>query len=52
MTFKINIDDKLLSFVISKGDKDFDWTELDKLDQVKIISAICSAYEFCSKRCK
>ena len=52
MTFKINIDDKLLSFVISKDDKDFDWTELDKLDQVKIISAICSAYEFFSKRYK
>ena len=52
MTFKINIDDKLLSFVISKDDKNFDWAELDKLDQVKIISAICNAYEFFSKRCK
>ena len=52
MTFKINIDDKLLSFVILKDDKNFDWTELDKLDQVKIISAICRAYEFLSKRCK
>ena len=52
MIFKINIDDNLLSIVISKDDKDFDWTELDKLDQVKIISAICSAYEFFSKRCK
>ena len=52
MIFKINIDDKLLSFVISKDNKDFDWTELDKLDQVKIISAICSAYEFFSKRGK
>ena len=48
MTFKINIDDKLLSFVISKDDKDFDWTELDKLDQVKIISAIGRAYEYFS----
>ena len=52
MIFKINIDDKLLSFVISKDNKDFDWAELDKLDQVKIISAICSAYEFFLKRCK
>ena len=52
MIFKINIDDKLLSFVISKDNKDFDWTELDKLDQVKIISATCSAYEFFLKRCK
>ena len=52
MTFKINIEDKLLGFVISKGDKDLDWAELDKLDQVKIISAICNAYEFFSKRCK
>ena len=52
MTFKINIDDKLLSFVISKDNKDFDWNELDKLDQIKIISAICSAYEFFLKRCK
>ena len=52
MIFKINIDDKLLSFVISKDNKDFDWTELDKLDQVKIISAICHAYEFFSQHCK
>ena len=52
MTFKINIDDKLLSFIISKDDKNFDWDELDKLDQVKIISAICRAYEFFSKHCK
>ena len=52
MIFKINIDDKLLSFVISKDNKDFDWIELDKLDQIKIISAICSAYEFLLKRCK
>ena len=52
MIFKINIDDKLLSFVISKDNKDFDWTELAKLDQAKIISAICSAYEFFSKRYK
>lgn len=52
MTFKINIDDKLLSFVISKDNKDFDWNELDKLEQVKIISVICNAYEFFSKRCK
>ena len=52
MTFKINIGDELLSFVILKDDKNFDWTELDKLDQVKIISAICRAYEFLSKRCK
>ena len=52
MTLKIDIDDNLLSFIISKDDKDFDWTELDKLDQVKIISAICNAYEFFSKRCK
>ena len=52
MTLKIDIDDKLLSFVILKDDKNFDWAELDKLDQVKIISAICSAYGFFSKRCK
>ena len=52
MTLKIDIDDKLLSFVILKDDKNFDWAELDKLDQVKIISAICRAYEFLSKRCK
>ena len=52
MMFKINIDDKLLSFVISKDDKDFDWTGLDKLDQVKVIAAMCSAYEFFSKRYK
>ena len=52
MTLKINIEDKLLSFVISKDNKDFDWNELDKLEQIKIISAICNAYEFFSKRCK
>ena len=52
MTLKIDIDDKLLSFVISKDNKDLDWTELDKLEQIKIISAICNAYEFFSKRCK
>ena len=52
MILKIDIDDKFLSFIISKGDKDLDWAELDKLDQVKIISAICRAYEFLSKRCK
>ena len=52
MILKIDIDDELLSFMISKGNKDLDWVELDKLDQVKIISAICSAYEFFSKRCK
>ena len=52
MILKINIEDKLLSFVISKGDKDLDWTELDKLEQIKVISAICSAYEFFSKRYK
>ena len=52
MTFKINIGDELLSFVILKDDKNFDWAELDKLDQVKIISAICNAYEFFSKRYK
>ena len=52
MIFKINIDDKILRFVISKDNKDFDWNELDKLEQIKIISAICSAYEFFSKRCK
>ena len=46
MTFKINIGDELLSFVILKDDKNFDWAELDKLDQVKIIYAICRAYEF------
>ena len=49
MTLKIDIDDKLLSFVILKDDKNFDWAALDKLDQVKIISAICRAYEFFSK---
>ena len=52
MTFKINIGDELLSFVILKDDKNFDWSELDKLEQIKIISAICRAYEFLSKRCK
>ena len=52
MILKIDIDDKFLSFIISKDDKDLDWTELDKLEQIKIISAICSAYEFFSKRCK
>ena len=52
MIFKINIDDELLSFVISKDNKDFDWNELDKLEQIKIISAICNAYEFFLKRCK
>ena len=52
MTLKIDIDDKLLSFVISKDNKDLDWTELDKLEQIKIISAICSAYEFFSRHCK
>ena len=52
MILKIDIDDDLLGFVISKGDKDLDWAELDKLEQIKIISAICSAYEFFSKRCK
>lgn len=52
MTLKIDIDDELLSFMISKDNKDFDWTELDKLEQIKIISAICSAYEFFLKRYK
>ena len=49
MTLKIDIDDKLLSFVISKGDKDLDWTELDKMEQIKIVTAICSVYEYFSK---
>ena len=49
MTLKIDIDDNLLSFIISKNNKDFDFIELDKLEQVKIISAICSAYGFFSK---
>ena len=49
MILKIDIDDKFLSFIISKGDKDLDWTELDKLEQIKIISAICNAYEYFSK---
>ena len=52
MILKIDIDDELLGFMISKGDKDLDWAELDKLEQIKIISAICSAYEFFSKHCK
>ena len=52
MTLKIDIDDNLLSFIISKDNKDLDWDELDKLEQIKMISAICSAYEFFSKRCK
>ena len=52
MTFKINIDDNLLSFIISKDNKDFDFAELDKLEQIKIISAICRAYEFFSKHYK
>lgn len=52
MTLKIDIDDNSLSFIISKNNKDFDWSELDKLDQVKVISAICRTYEFFSKRCK
>ena len=52
MTLKIDIDDNLLSFIISKNSKDFDFIELDKLEQIKIISAICNAYEFFSKRCK
>ena len=52
MIFKINIDDELLGFIISKDNKDLDWDALDKLEQIKIISAICSAYEFFSKRCK
>lgn len=52
MILKIDIDDELLGFVISKGDKDLDWAELDKLEQIKVISAICSAYEFFSNHCK
>ena len=52
MTLKIDIDDNSLSFIISKNNKDFDFTELDKLEQIKIISAICNAYKFFSKRCK
>ena len=52
MTLKIDIDDKFLSFVISKDNKDFDWAELDKLEQIKVISAICNAYEFFSRHCK
>ena len=49
MILKIDIDDELLSFMISKGNKDLDWAELDKLEQIKIISAICNAYEYFSK---
>ena len=49
MIFKINIDDELLTFMISKDNKDLDWDELDKLEQIKIISAICNAYEYFSK---
>lgn len=49
MTLKIDIDDELLTFMISKDNKDLDWDELDKLEQIKIISAICSAYEYFSK---
>ena len=49
MTLKIDIDDELLSFMISKDNKNLDWNELDKLDQIKIISAICNAYEYFSK---
>ena len=52
MTLKININNNQLSFIISKDNKDFDFVELDKLEQIKIISAICNAYEFFSKRCK
>lgn len=49
MTLKIDIDDNQLSFIISKDNKDFDFVELDKLEQIKVISAICSAYGFFSK---
>ena len=49
MTLKIDIDDELLSFMISKDDKNLDWDELNKLEQIKIISAICNAYENFSK---
>ena len=49
MTLKIDIDDNLLTFMISKDNKDFDWDELNKLEQIKIISAICNAYEYFSK---
>lgn len=49
MTLKIDIDDELLTFMISKDNKDLDWDELDKLEQIKIISAICSTYEYFSK---
>ena len=52
MTLKIDIDDELLTFMISKDNKNLDWDELNKLEQIKIISAICNAYEFFSKRCK
>ena len=52
MILKIDIDNKFLNIIISKDDKDHNWAELDKLEQIKIISAICSAYEFFSKRCK
>ena len=49
MTLKIDIDDELLTFMISKDNKDLDWDELDKLEQIKMISAICNAYEYFSK---
>ena len=49
MTLKIDIDDELLSFIISKDNKNLDWGELNKLEQIKIISAICNAYEYFSK---
>lgn len=49
MTLKIDIDDNLLSFTILKDNKNLDWDELDKLEQIKMISAICNAYEYFSK---
>ena len=52
MTLKIDINDDILIFIISKDNKDFDSAELDKLEQIKIISAICRAYEFFSKHYK
>ena len=49
MTLKIDIDDNLLSFTILKDSKNLDWDELDKLEQIKMISAICNVYEYFSK---
>lgn len=48
INFKINIEDDLLGFIISKNGRDFEWNELDTIEQTKIVSAICSALKFFS----